>query len=374
MKRVGIIMAGGAGERFWPLSRQKFPKQLLPLGAGNKSILEESIERAATVINYEDIFIITNELLVEVMRESLPILPPENIIPEPFKRNTAPCLALANAYISARYSSIPPNEISVAVLTADQNIKPIESFTKTLDFAMNYAENSSSLVTIGIPPVRPETGYGYIETKERFTSDSSLEIKPVLQFREKPNLELAKEFISTERFVWNSGMFFWRYDVFVNEIKQHYPEIGNQIDSLKNILIGTTNKATLKLSDEIAEIFRDFTSISIDYALMEKSKNVMVCKAIFDWDDIGSWDSLDRTKSPDSSGNILQGEVSLVNSKNSILINKSKNKRTILAGLDVENMIVVVTDDAVLVCPKSQSQNIKKIVEDVREKFGEDFL
>ncbi len=374
MKRVGIIMAGGAGERFWPLSRKNFPKQFLPLGVGDKSILEESICRASTIINYEDIFIITNELLVDAIREILPMLPPENIIPEPAKRNTAPCLALASAYIAARYKNLKLDDISMAVLTADQDINPLDAFSKTLDFAMDHSEKNSSIVTIGIPPNRPETGYGYIETSEKFTNNNILEIKPVLQFREKPNLEKAEEFISTGRFVWNSGMFFWRADVFFSEIKQHYPEIGNKIEELKNILIGTNKNVSKKLPKEISDIFTKFPSISIDYALMEKSKNVTVCKAIFDWDDIGSWDSLARTKSPDTNKNISLGDVSLVNSKNSILINKSKNERVVLAGLGLENIVVVVTDDAVLVCPKSQVQDVKKSVEDVREKFGEEFL
>lgn len=375
MIRVAIIMAGGSGERFWPLSRKKVPKQLLPLGKNENSILEDSINRSSTLIDKNNIFIITNELLVDTMRNSLKMLPPENIIPEPAKRNTAPCLALASAYIAARYKDIPENKISIAVLTADQNIYPLDKFTYSLDKTMEYAEKNSCIVTIGIPPSRPETGYGYIETNEPFEElNNEISFKKVLQFREKPNAEQAKDFIKTGKFTWNSGMFFWRQDVFHSEMKKHSPEIGNKIDELKEILIDKTHIVSNKLANEVKEIFTNFPSISIDYALMEKAQNIVVGKAVFQWDDIGSWDSLDRTKTKDEKGNISDGNTSLIDVNNSIFINKCKNKKVIVAGLSLNDIVVVATDDAILVCPKDKVQNVKKTVEDIREKFGEEFL
>ena len=312
-------MAGGAGERFWPLSRKKFPKQLLPLGTNNNSILEDSINRAATVIPYEDIFVITNELLVNTMRNTLKMLPKENIIPEPAKRNTAPCLTLAIAYILARYNNLSSKDISIAILTADQNIYPIEKFTLTLDAALSYAENNNSLVTIGIIPTRPETGYGYIETAEQCSSDSTaLQFNKVLQFREKPNKETAEQFIKTGRFTWNSGMFFWRCDTFINNLIKYMPELGNKIENLKELLLNKTKIISDSLDQPVKNIFNEFPSISIDYALMEKADNVVVCKAIFNWDDIGSWDSLYRTKKADENGNITNGKTSIIDSSNSI--------------------------------------------------------
>ncbi|MBR3090656.1 MAG: mannose-1-phosphate guanylyltransferase [Bacteroidetes bacterium] len=374
MKRIGIIMAGGAGERFWPLSRKKFPKQLLPLGTNNNSILEDSINRAATVIPYEDIFVITNELLVNTMRNTLKMLPKENIIPEPAKRNTAPCLTLAIAYILARYNNLSSKDISIAILTADQNIYPIEKFTLTLDAALSYAENNNSLVTIGIIPTRPETGYGYIETAEQCSSDSTaLQFNKVLQFREKPNKETAEQFIKTGRFTWNSGMFFWRCDTFINNLIKYMPELGNKIENLKELLLNKTKIISDSLDQPVKNIFNEFPSISIDYALMEKADNVVVCKAIFNWDDIGSWDSLYRTKKADENGNITNGKTSIIDSSNSIVMNYC-SQNLVVAGINLKDLVVVATDDAILVCPKSEVQNIKKTVEDIKNNFGEEHI
>ena len=369
-------MAGGSGERFWPFSRKKFPKQLLPLGTNNNSMLEDSINRASGLIPYEDIFIITNELLVNPIRNTLKMLPPENIIPEPAKRNTAPCLALATAYILARYPNLSENDISIVILTADQNIYPLDKFTLTVDAALTYAENNNSLVTIGIMPTRAETGYGYIETAEKFINDdnSTIQFRDVLQFREKPNKETAEKFIETGRFTWNSGMFFWRCDTFIKNLQTHMPEIGNKIYPLKKALLTKTHIVTDKLSQEVTNIFIDFPSISIDYALMEKSNNVVVCKAIFNWDDIGSWDSLYRTKQADEYGNIINGEVSILDTHNSIIMNYCKERPLILSGIHLNNLVIVATDDAVLVCPKDQVQDIKKTVEDINEKFGDKYI
>ncbi len=373
MKRVGIIMAGGAGERFWPLSRRKFPKQLLHLNSETQSMVEEALNRIASIIDTNDIFIITNELLTNVMRENLPMLPPENIIPEPYKRNTAPCLALVSAYIAARYDLLP-NELSIAVITADQNISPEDKFVSTVNYAMSYAEKNNELVTIGITPTRPETGYGYIETLHAFDLSENLQMQKVLKFREKPNSEQAADFIKKGNFTWNSGMFFWRYDTFLDEMQLHTPEISSQIPAMTSFFKGRTNFIYNQLPDEIILIFAAFPSISIDYALMEKSANVAVCKSIFSWDDIGSWDSLDRTKLHDENSNIITGNVSLVNSNNSIFINKCKDKSLILAGLELKNMVVIATDDAILVCPKDRVQDVKKSVEDIKSKFNDKYL
>ena len=369
MKRIGLIMAGGSGERFWPLSRKNFPKQLLHLNSEEHSMIAETLIRISPFIPCEDIFIITNELLVDEIRRCLPQLPPSNVIPEPCKRNTAPCLALATAYILARYENLNPSEISIAVLTADQNIFPENKFIATVKTALEFAENNPQLVTIGIPPTRPDTGFGYIETVKTFDmKNENVEIQKVVCFKEKPNAEQAQEYINTGRFTWNSGMFFWRADTFINELAEHSKEIGEAIHTFHNHLKNKTNVSYSKMEEAIISGFSSLPSISIDYALMEKSKNVSVCKAIFEWDDIGSWDSLDRTKKRDENGNVRRGKLSVIDCNNSIFINECKEKNVIVAGLGLEEMVVIATDDAILVCPKNKVQEIKQTVEDIRNQ------
>ncbi|MGE5479992.1 MAG: mannose-1-phosphate guanylyltransferase [Chloroflexota bacterium] len=365
MKRCAVIMAGGSGERFWPLSRRKKPKQLLNLSSDDKSMIEEAIDRIRELIAPEDIYIITGDLLVEPLREALTCLPSENIVAEPRKRNTAPCLALAAAFVEARYEDLPPSEISMAVLTADQRIMPVRSFLSTVDSALNFVENTPYLGTIGIVPARPETGYGYIEVQDVFEKNNmGVQIKPVVQFREKPSLELAEQFVKAGNFLWNSGMFFWRLDTFEAAMIRHLPEVGEKIASMRDALIGKTHSLE-DIPAEIAAYFEDFPDISIDYGLMERSNNTVVARAIFTWDDIGAWDSLERVRIKDENENIVTGCTSLVDVTNSIVINATDNKM-LVAALGLEGFVVVATDDAVLICPKDRVQEVKKCVEKLK--------
>lgn len=366
-------MAGGSGERFWPLSRKRYPKQLLHLNSEEYCMLAETLNRISSLIPAEDVYIITNELLVDEIRHCLPTLPAENVIPEPAKRNTAPCLALASAYILSRNAELTPSDISIAVLTSDQNISPEEKFIDTVSAALDYAERNKALVTIGIPPTRPDTGYGYIETERPFVSDGKIDIQRVLRFCEKPDLASATHYLETGRFTWNSGMFFWRLDTFISELCKHQSDVGASVATFTAGLQGNLTAAYSKLDANIVEQFITLPSISIDYALMEKSDNVAVCKAIFDWDDIGAWDSLDRTKEHDADGNVRRGKLSLANCGNSIIINDCK-RDVIVAGLGLKDIVVIATDDAILVCPKSDVQDIKNTIADIREQFGESHL
>ncbi len=374
MKRTAVIMAGGSGERFWPLSRKKKPKQLLPL-ISERTMLEESIQRIAPLIPPEDIFIITSETLLEPIRNSLTILPAENIIAEPHKRNTAPCLALAAAFIKTKYADyFKPDEISIAVLTADQSIDPNEGFINTINSAMDYVENNKVLCTIGIRPTRPETGYGYIETADKFNYDNdSSEIKSVKAFHEKPDINTAEKYIISGKYLWNSGMFFWRLDTFIENMIKCLPSVGNEIDSISNLYKGKTNLALSEPLRTIDDTFKNFPDISIDYGLMEKAENVVVAKALFNWDDVGSWDSLHRVKPADKNNNILDGKAVIIDSKDSVIINSSMEGK-IVAGLGLDNMVVVVTDDAVLVCPKDRVQEVKKCVEEIRKSGSDNWL
>lgn len=368
MKRVALIMAGGAGERFWPLSRRKKPKQLLKLVSTDKTMLEESVERISPLIDKQDVYVITSELLAPIMRDMLRDFPPENVIPEPYKRNTAPCLALGAAVLRAKYRD--EQDLSVAVLTADQHIYPSDAFVATVDEAMKYAESEGKILTIGIPPTRPETGYGYIELGEKVGGWQL--IFDVLSFREKPTIEAATHYLSSGNFLWNSGMFFYKLSTFVGEMKQYLPEVGDKIDIMAERLAGSISKTAISFSNEIGEIFEKFPNISIDYGLMEKTPNVAVARALFNWDDVGAIDALRRTRSADASGNIAVGRASLPDTKNSIVINESE--RAVVSVLGMDGVAVVVTDDAVLVCPVEKVQQVRKSVEDVKNKFGEEYI
>lgn len=370
MKRVAIIMAGGTGERFWPLSRRHRPKQLLKLVSLDKTMLQESIERISPLISPDDIYIITSELLAPIIRELLTDFPPENVIPEPYKRNTAPCLALGASILLAKYN-LPSNEISCAVLTADQHIYPVDSFLQTVDEALRFAETNDKIVTIGINPTRPETGYGYIEIGEK-QYDWNL-IYNVMSFREKPNVEAAKYYIETGNFLWNSGMFFYRLSTFANEMQKHLPEVGTQIDLMKQSLISVCHKPQISLKENIGDIFEAFPNVSIDYGLMEKTSQIAVARALFNWDDVGALDALRRTRPIDESGNISIGQNSLIDTKNSIIVNETGD-RTVVSVLGMDGVAVVVTDDAVLVCPVDKVQEVRRCVDNVNKLFGDKWI
>lgn len=367
-------MAGGSGERFWPLSRRKKPKQLLKL-LSEKTLIEESIDRISGLIPKEDIFIITGEFLLEPIRKVLVDFPPQNIIAEPCKRNTGPCLALAASIALAKYQKLyDASQIVMSVLTADQLIDPIDGFQKTINYLMNYVGKNNVLATIGIKPSRPETGFGYIEIDRPFDfSSKENEISEVKSFHEKPDYEKAKVFMESGRYLWNSGMFFWRIDKFINEMIQSLPEIGGKIQQLTKIYLNKTDLVLKSSLYEANDIFSVFPDISIDYGLMEKAKDVVVAKALFDWDDIGSWDSLGRFKKKDIDENISEGNNIILDTRNSTVINQSDGK-ILFAGIGLDNFVVVVTDDSVLVCPKDRAQDVKKIVAQIKMTGKENWL
>jgi mannose-1-phosphate guanylyltransferase len=374
MIRTAVIMAGGSGERFWPLSRARKPKQLLPL-LSEKMMIEETIERIDGIIAVEDIYIITSKALIEPIRKALPNIPAQNIIAEPYKRNTAPCLALAAAFISAKYAEKYSSEhISVAVLTADQDINPIDGFKATLNEILEFVEKDKSICTIGINPVRPETGYGYVEVGDAFKSPDKCEIKKVLAFREKPNFEIAKQYAASGLHLWNSGMFFFRLDTFIEGLIKHLPDVGNGIANMRDKYLNNTNEVFESSFDAIDSIFEAFPDISIDYGLMEKSDNIYTANALFSWDDVGSWDALDRVKGKDANGNVADGEIGLVDCSNSIIINKSSNKDMIIGAIGLDDFVVVATDDSVMICPKDKVQDVKKCVQLLRKESKDKWL
>lgn len=375
MKKTAVIMAGGSGERFWPLSRQRKPKQLLSL-VSEKTMLEEAIERIEGLIPLEDIYIITSKLLLEPIRKSLPRLPKENVIAEPAKRNTAPCLALAAAFISAKYKNIyKSNDILMSVLTADHLIAPAKDFRKTIEKTLAYVEKNDALAIIGIKPDRPETGYGYIELGKPFDyASKEVEIQSIVRFCEKPNYEKALEFFESGKFLWNSGMFFWRLDCFINQLTEHLFPVGSKIPEMAEHYEDKTNIALESSLDSISPIFEAFPDISIDYGLMEKAKNLVIAKAIFSWDDLGSWDSLSRVLPNDENNNLSKGNVIAIESANSVLINAARNKEMLIATLGINDLVVVLSDDALLVCPKDKVQEVKKCVAELKSQNKEKWV
>lgn len=373
MKRTAVIMAGGSGERFWPASRRLQPKQLLRLTSDEQTMIEETIERISPLVAPQDIFIITGEALLEPIRATLPTIPPQNIVAEPLRRNTAPCIALAAAFIAERYApeGLEPSDISMAVLSADHYIPSPESFRATVETALAGAEEAAQLVTLGITPTRPETGYGYIEAAG--TTDS-LKVEKVLSFREKPSRDKAEEFIRAGNFLWNSGMFFWRVDTIIEGLQQHLPAVGNLIPDLRRALAGITQNAPDGAPPGTREVFEPMPDISIDHGLMEHARNVAVVRAGFSWDDVGSWDALPRVFNSDDRGNVSLGNTVIIDSSNCVVVNRCPEHSATVAVVGMENVIVVSTPDGILVCPADRAQDVKKVVQTLQQKGEEKFL
>lgn len=363
-------MAGGAGERFWPLSRIKKPKQLLNLSSLDRNMLQEAIDRISGFIAYDDIFIITSKVLQNPIREALPELAPQNIIAEPAKRNTAPCLALGASYILSKYGEEMVNQIVVSVLTADQMIEPKENFVNSVDTLCEFCINEETIATIGIVPNRPETGFGYIEFDENIRNG---EIFQAVRFHEKPDIDKAKLYVEKGNFLWNSGMFFYRLDYFINQMIKHLPSVGNKINNMADNYKGKCDQIIEGANPDIQTIFEEMPDISIDYGLMEKTDRVSVIKSNFYWDDLGSWDSLFRARKVDENGNIIEGDVEHHNVKNSIIINKTEKKFiSTAAGLD--GMVIINTDDSLIVVPVKEVQSVKNIVTLIKSKNKNEWL
>lgn len=349
-------MAGGSGERFWPLSRRERPKQLLQLTGAGKTMLEEAVDRAATIA--DEVWIAAAPHLREPIEASLTGFPSQNILAEPHKRNTSGCLVWVAANLLAR-EPLAREEWSMAVITADHRIEPTDAFARTARAALEVAERTGGLATIGIPPTRPETGFGYIELSDEVAENAEqVEVRRVARFREKPALADAVAYVESGRFLWNSGMFFWSVDGFMTELARAQPEMETRIPAIAQ---------ALRSGDErrAAEIFAELPNISIDYALMEQATHVYVARAQFDWDDLGSWDALDRALPRDAGGNVVVGESVLIDARDCV-VHGADGVATCLLG--VENLVVVVTPDAVLVCPKDRAQDVRQIVEEMKAR------
>ncbi len=344
-----LILAGGSGTRFWPLSRDAKPKQLLNL-FDDTTLLNQTIDRLEGLIPKENILILTNQLQEAAVREVASDLPPENIFAEPAKRDTAPAVALGAGLIAAR-----DPEATMVILPADQLIKDVDSFHSVMRDAIATASNTEALVTIGIKPTWPCPSFGYVERGQKATiSGLNLENPPhdVIKFREKPNAQLAEQFLRNGNFAWNAGMFIWSIPTLMNELTKHTPELANFIHEL------------IKSNDLKATVDAQFTKlnpISIDYALMENASRVLNIEATFDWDDVGSWLSVSKYLEQLDDGNTSNSPVTKIDSQNNIIFTKSKETQVALLGVD--DLIIVQTDDSILVANRHQADSIKKLVD-----------
>lgn len=348
MKTTVVIMAGGRGERFWPKSRNERPKQFLSLTSDGRTMIQKTVDRLDSFVQNEDIFIVTNKNYSGLVREQLPQIPAENILLEPAARNTAPCIGLAAAVISKKYG-----DAVMIVLPSDHLIKFNQMFVDTLKSAKNVAEQESGLVTIGITPTYPETGYGYIHFGE---SNGQPGVYNVKRFVEKPNIELAKEYYNSGEYLWNSGMFVWKVSSIVDNLKTFLPDMT---EGLKKIYgaVGTSAFDTT-----VTEEFPKFRSESIDFGVMEKASKVYTIPGNFGWDDVGSWLALERVNKTNEYGNMIQGDVISINTRNTIVCGGKK----LIATVGVENLVVVDTDDATLICAKDSTQDVKKVIENLK--------
>ncbi|MCK5801261.1 MAG: mannose-1-phosphate guanylyltransferase [Lentisphaeria bacterium] len=362
--RVVVIMAGGSGERFWPVSRQKYPKQLLRLSAPDRTMLQEAVDHLLPVVPSEHVFVVTGSHLQEAIRQSGCGLPSENILAEPCKRNTAGCLAYAAAEILARLR-LPPEQITMAVVTADHQIRDADAFRTTVRAALKAAEDQNAIITIGIHPTRPETAYGYIRQPENAEPVARIEARcpvyPVERFVEKPCAADAETMATDGRHLWNSGMFFWTIGTFLAEFERADPAFHKTILSIAT---------ALETGDpqEAAELFATLPDKSIDYALLEHASNVLVVPGRFGWDDIGSWDAMERTFDRDGLGNVSIGDPVLIDTENCIVYNAPGASSMAVACVGVRDLIVVTTPDGVLIVPKDRAQDVKKAVHALRDR------
>jgi mannose-1-phosphate guanylyltransferase len=344
MQVYAIIMAGGVGSRFWPRSKEKAPKQLMSI-FGENTMIQDTFSRLDGIVEPDKIFVVTNEIQKEQVVKQLPQLPEENIIAEPFGKNTAACIGLASAIVKKRDS-----DAVMVTLPADHFIKDVDEFQDNIRVAIDFAYKSKGLVTIGINPNRPETGYGYIQIEEK---QKSKNIHKVLTFAEKPNLGTAKRFMKAGDFLWNSGMFIWSVEAIWNEFKIHMPDLYSGIEELyKAYNTDNFNKV-------LREVYGQLKSISIDYGVMEKSTNVYLTKGYFDWSDVGSWEAVYELSDKDEDDNAKVGDVYTSDTFSSYVYSPDK----FTAVLGGHNLIVIDTKEALLICDRNHAQDVKDIVD-----------
>jgi mannose-1-phosphate guanylyltransferase len=354
-------MAGGVGSRFWPMSRTAHPKQFLDVLGTGRTLLQQTYDRFIRLMPPENIFVVTNEAYLKLVKQQLPKLPIENILSEPARKNTAPCVAYAAYKINAINK-----DANLVVAPSDHLIIKEDTFIKAIKSCFTKAKTDNCLLTIGLRPTRPDTGYGYIQFREPDKTEKDKRIKKVKTFTEKPDAEMAKFFLQSGDFLWNSGIFIFSTKSIITAFEKYLPDMASLFSE------GTKLYGTKKEKEFIDKAYTTCKNISIDYGIMEKANNVFVRSSIIGWSDLGTWGSLYTHIKHDANGNAIVGKnVMMYNSANCI-VNVSNDKLVVIEGLN--DYIVVESDNIILICPKKDEQQIRNFVNDVKVSKGEKFV
>ena len=354
MKITAVIMAGGRGERFWPKSRNNRPKQFLSLTSDGETMIQKTVKRLSPLVSAEDIFIVTNAAYADLVNDQLPDVPRENILCEPCARNTAPCIAFAAAIIQKKYG-----DAMMLVLPSDHLIGYENIYIKTLQTAIRTAEEGNNLVTIGITPAYPETGYGYINFGKE--AGDAYEVE---RFVEKPDLPTAKKYLASGKYLWNSGMFVWKASAIMYNMKQFMPEIHDGA-----VRIGDSY-GTDSYEETLIKEFTAFTSESVDFGIMEKASDIYTIPGSFGWDDVGSWLAVERINETDDKKNYFDGDVIAVDSERTTVCGGKR----LVAAIGTRDIVIVDTDDVLLVCSKNNTQDVKKVIAQLKEHGRNDLI
>lgn len=357
----GVIMAGGVGTRFWPLSKTSLPKQFIDILGTGETLIQKTFNRLSKICPKKNIFIVTNFIYKDIVLEQLSDITQNQVLCEPMRRNTAPCIAYANYKIA----QINP-DAKIVVCPSDHIIINEDNFVEIINSALEAAEKNDWLITLGIKPSRPDTGYGYIQFDEANFYNNDKRINKVKTFTEKPELELAKSFLKSGDFLWNSGIFIWSLKNIMSAFEKYLPEVNSLFEK------GKSKYSTPEETNFINEIFPVCTSISIDYGIMEKADNVYVLSSDFGWSDLGTWGSLYDISNKNKDNNAIIGKNVLTYNSSNCIINMPKNKLVVLQGLD--DFIVVENNDILLICKKEDEQQIRKFVNDVGAKKGKKYI
>jgi mannose-1-phosphate guanylyltransferase len=352
------IMAGGIGSRFWPVSRTGYPKQFIDILGTGRSLIQWTYQRFKHICPQENIYFITNQQYIQTLKEQIPELNDANIISEPSRKNTAPCAA----YFAHKMMSLNPNA-NIIMSPADHLIMDERAFERTALDALNFVSNHDALLTLGIKPTRPDTGYGYIQYDVEEELDMVYRVKT---FTEKPSLELARTFLKSGDFLWNSGIFVWNVKTIMEALDRYLPEMHEVFTMAKNVY------NTPKEAEVISNLYSQCTNISIDYGIMEKAKNVFVIPSYFGWCDLGTWESAYENSEKDYLGNAVYGDNVMVIDASECMIKVPNEKLLVVQGL--EQFIVIDTPDVLLICERNREQQIKEYVAEVKRNKGEKFL
>jgi mannose-1-phosphate guanylyltransferase len=364
MNSYAVIMAGGVGARFWPYGTNKLPKQFLPIYGSSDTMLQLTVSRIESIFPPHRIFIITNSNYVSLVKKQVPKIPSENIIGEPAGRNTAPCVAVA-AILLKQFDE----NSTMFVVPADHLITDVSKFIDVISAGIKFAETHDAIVTVGINPTHPETGYGYIQYIDdaHFNiehKEKSVTINKVKTFAEKPSLDIAKKFLESGDFLWNSGMFIFRTELIIEEYQKSLPGMYLTLSKLEKVIHKPEFEKVFN------QVYNSIRGISIDYGIMEKSKRVYVIKGDFNWSDLGSWDEVYRLRQHDESDNVITGDAFVKDAKDNLII----NKKGFVGIIGVDDIIVINTKDGVLICKRGRTQEVKEIVDYLKKKGLTDYI